>query len=108
MDRAQTYWGGEVEVSVEPHEMRMSHWVYAPKFADISGEQILFDLTGKLWDLISVSESEDALDLQLRKYPGDRPQVTLQVQRKGRVILVAGKPVDGAELERHLDTALIK
>ncbi|WP_147281785.1 hypothetical protein [Dyella solisilvae] len=86
----------------------MSHWVYAPKFADISGEQILFDLTGKLWDLISVSESEDALDLQLRKYPGDRPQVTLQVQRKGRVILVAGKPVDGAELERHLDTALIK
>jgi len=106
MNRAKTYWGGEVEVSVEPHEMRMSHWVYAPKVADISADRVLFDLTGKLWDLMSVTGTEDSLELRLRKYPGDRSEVSLQVLRNGRVLLISGRPVDGAEIERHLAAAI--
>jgi hypothetical protein len=86
--------------------MRMSHWVYAPRFADISAGQVLFDLTGKLWDLMDVTETEDVLDLRLRKYPGDRPAVNLQVQRNGRVLLISGERVDATELERHLDAAI--
>lgn len=93
-------------MSVEPHEMRMSHWVYAPKFADMSAGRVLFDLTGKLWDLMAVTETEDVLALRLRKYPGDRPEVNLQVRRNGRVFLISGRPVDAMELERHLDAAI--
>jgi hypothetical protein len=107
MDRAKTYWDGEIQVSVEPHEMRMSHWVYAPKIADVSSGRVLLDLTGKLWDLMDITETDDALSLRLRKYPGDRPEVNLQMQRNGRVLLISGRPVDGAELERHLDAAII-
>ena len=106
MDQAKTYWGGEVEVCVEPREMRMSHWVYAPKVTDISADRVLLDLTGKLWDLIDVTETEDALDLRLRKYPGDRSVVNLLVQRNGRVLSIGGRPVHGEELERHLDAAI--
>lgn len=105
MDRANTYWGGEVEVSVAPHEMRMSHWVYAPKVTDISADRMLFDLTGKLWDLMAVIETEDSLDLRLRKYPGDRSEVSLLVRRNGRVLLISGQPVNGEEIERYLEAA---
>jgi hypothetical protein len=107
MVEAKTYWGGEVEVTVEPHEMRMSHWVYAPRFTDMATGRVLFDLTGKLWDLMGVTETDDALDLRLRKYPGDRSEVTLQMQRNGRALLISGQLVDAADLERHLNDAIV-
>lgn len=106
MDQTETYWGGEIEISVEPHEMRMSHWVYAPKVIDVSARRVLFDLTGKLWDLTAVTETEDSLLLRLRKYPGDRTEVGALIQRNGRVLLISGQPVDEAEIERYLDAAM--
>ncbi|UPG91794.1 hypothetical protein L2Y96_08530 [Luteibacter aegosomaticola] len=106
MDQAASYWEGEIEISVEPHEMRMSHWVYAPKVTDISAGRVLFDLTGKLWDLTAVTETEESLLLRLRKYPGDRPEVDLLIQRNGRGLLISAQPVDEAEIERYLDAAM--
>jgi hypothetical protein len=106
MERSTSYWNGGVEVIVEPREMRMSHWVYAPKLVDASAGSVLLDLTGKLWDLVSVTDSGDSLILRLRKYPGDRPEVVIQILRDGRKIVVEGNVVDSEKLEIHLEAAI--
>ena len=106
MNWTRAYWNGEVEVSVEPLEMRMSHTVYAPRCVDISTGRILFDLTGTLWDLISVSEDVELLTFQMRKYGDGLSVVTVLLHRKGRVIEVRGTPVGSTALKQVLDEAI--
>ena len=105
MNAPTYYWTGAIEVTVEPHEMRMSHWVYAPKVVDVATGAVLLDLTGKPWDLVSVTEHPDALVFELRKYPGDRPGVTLQISRDRLEIRIGNHLVE-EDVERHLDAAL--
>jgi hypothetical protein len=105
MNAPTYYWDGAVEVTVEPHEMRMSHWVYAPRVVDVLTGTTLLDVTGKPWDLVSVTENPDALVLELRKYPGDRPGVTLQISRDSLELRVGSHVVEG-DLERYLEAAL--
>ncbi len=105
MDLLETFWDGTVQLSTDAHEMRMGHWVYAPKCVDISTGRSLFDLTGKHWDLMSVAVTDDSLDLRLRKYPGDRPEVVLQIWRDGLDVRLGGRRVACEDLEQRLDEA---
>ena len=36
MNKTNTYFDGQIRVTVTPHEMRMSHWAYAPKVEEVS------------------------------------------------------------------------
>ncbi|AKA24893.1 hypothetical protein [Pseudomonas chlororaphis] len=66
-------------ISVEPHERRMSHWVYAPRVVDTRDGRVLLDLGGGPWDLVSTAQSATAVELLLRQYPGDREAVCLSI-----------------------------
>ena len=98
---------GRLVITVEPREMRMSHWLYAPRMVDRQREQVLLDLTGSLWDLIgTANETANGIDLLLRKYPGDRASVTLSVELVSGALKLGSRAVDPAQLLSALDSAL--
>ena len=74
------YCNNRYKVSTEAHEMKMSHWVYAPKIENIETGEVLLDLTGGLWDLVAVGEDGNRLKLQMRKYPGSSPEVVVAIE----------------------------
>jgi hypothetical protein len=106
MELFGTYWQGEVFLETEAHEARNSCWVYSPRFVESSTSHTIFDLRGTLWDLMSVVESDEALLLEMRKYPGDRPPVILTIQRKGLNLYLGALHVVAEELRTSLDSAL--
>jgi hypothetical protein len=90
-------------ITVEPREMRMSHWLYAPRVVDRQSGRVLLDLSDSLWDLLSTAdETGTGIDLLLRKYPGDRPAVTLSVSLEDGQLRIAGRLVDASMLESAL------
>lgn len=102
----QNYCNGRLRVSLEPREMRMSHWLYAPKVEDLGQGRVLLDLSSGQWDLLAADESALGLDLRLRKYPGDRREVTLNIHLADLSLWLDGQAVAEAELEAALDAAL--
>lgn len=79
MSHATLYLNGRLEVLTIAEEMRMSHWIYAPKIIDRQSGAVLLDLSGDLWDLVAVKESPNAITLIMRKYPGTAPQAELVI-----------------------------
>jgi hypothetical protein len=69
MNSEQYFENGRFKLATNPHEMRMSHWVYAPVLTDTITEEVLFDLSGNIWDLQSASESSKEVILKLARYP---------------------------------------
>ncbi|CAI9007484.1 hypothetical protein [Pseudomonas chlororaphis] len=92
-------------ISVEPHEMRMSHWVYAPKVVDGRNGRVLLDLSGGPWDLVSSALSTAAVKLLLRKYPGDREAVCLSIRLVDNSLWLEGTAVAAEDIERALERA---
>ncbi|SDZ67644.1 hypothetical protein [Pseudomonas sp. NFIX28] len=92
-------------ISVEPHEMRMSHWVYAPRVVDARDGRVLLDLSGGPWDLVSSAPSTAAVELLLRKYPGDGEALCLSIRLADNSLWLAGQPVAAEGLARALDKA---
>ncbi|MBT9265234.1 hypothetical protein KKQ10_10115 [Pseudomonas sp. MG-9] len=91
-------------ITVEPREMRMSHWLYAPRVVDQRSGRELLDLSDSLWDLIATAdETASGIDLLLRKYPGDRPAVTLSISLEDGQLRIAGRQVDASVLASVLD-----
>ncbi|MCF5704948.1 hypothetical protein [Pseudomonas syringae] len=98
---------GRVAITVEPREMRMSHWLYAPKVVDQQRQQVLLDLSDSLWDLIATAdETPDSIELMLRKYPGDRGSVMLSVGLDSGELKLGGQSVASSQLLSALDSAL--
>lgn len=93
-------------LSVEPHERRMSHWVYAPKVVDTRDGRVLLDLTGTPWDLVSARQLPGTLELQLRQYPGDRPAISLGIGFADGQLRLGDQPVTVQTLEQALELAL--
>ncbi|WP_025108886.1 hypothetical protein [Pseudomonas sp. H1h] len=90
-------------ITVAPREMRMSHWLYAPRVVDQQSGRVLLDLSDSLWDLLSTAdETASGIDLVLRKYPGDGPALTLSVSLEDGQLRIAGRLVDAAMLESAL------
>jgi hypothetical protein len=98
---------GRVAITVEPREMRMSHWLYAPKVVDQQRQQVLLDLSDSLWDLIATAdETPDSIELMLRKYPGDRGSVMVSVGLDSGELRIGERRVDAGQLLAVLDSTL--
>lgn len=98
---------GRLAITVEPREMRMSHWLYAPRVVDLQREQVLLELSESLWDLLgTANETANGIELVLRKYPGDRASVRLSVELDSGELKLGGHPVDPSQLLSVLDSAL--
>ncbi|MGE1174908.1 hypothetical protein [Pseudomonas sp. BW7P1] len=108
MSETTFHCNGRLAITVEPREMRMSHWLYAPRVVDQQRNQTLLDLSASQWDLNSSKETADGIDLLLRKYPGDKPAVTLSVSLDGGALRLEGRRVDSAGLEAALDSVLFQ
>lgn len=108
MSETTFHCNGRLAITVEPREMRMSHWLYAPRVVDQQRNQTLLDLSASQWDLISSEETADGIDLLLRKYPGDMTTVTLSVSLADGALRLEGRRVDSSGLEAALDSALLQ
>ncbi len=108
MSETTFHCNGRLAITVEPREMRMSHWLYAPRVVDQQRNQTLLDLSASQWDLISSEETTDGIDLLLRKYSGDMPAVTLSVSLVDEALRLEGRRVDSSGLEAALDSLLLQ
>ena len=107
MSETTVHCDGRIAITVEPREMRMSHWLYAPLVVDQQRQQVLLDLSDSVWDLIGTAqETVSGIDLLLRKYPGDRASVTVSIDLDGGVIRVGERLIESAHLLAALDSAL--
>ncbi|WP_285418591.1 hypothetical protein [Pseudomonas sp. efr-133-TYG-5] len=106
MSETTLHCNGRLAITVEPREMRMSHWLHAPQVVDRQNQQTLLDLRDSLWDLLGTTEeTPGGIDLVLRQYPGDRPAVTLRIDLEAGTLNLAGRPVAAAQLRVELDAA---
>ncbi|WDH37928.1 hypothetical protein [Pseudomonas chlororaphis] len=96
---------GHLTISVEPHEMRMSHWVYAPRVVDARDGRVVLDLSGGPWDLVSCSPSTAAVELLLRKYPGEHEAVCLSIRLADNSLWLEGTAVATENIEGALERA---
>lgn len=105
MTDVNTYHDGRLEIRLTPREMRMSHWVHAPTVTDLETGRVLLDLSDGVWDLIRAVESPTELQLCLRRYPGDRPALTLVVRLADRSLWLDGRELAGHSLDAALNNA---
>jgi len=98
------YCNNRFKVSTEAHEMKMSHWVYAPKIENLETGEVLLDLTGDLWDLVAVSEEGNRLKLQMRKYPGSSPEVIVAIETDTNSFFYNEQVKSISELLNELET----
>jgi len=65
----QFFLQGRLKLETIPHEMRMSHWVYAPRLTDTQSGQVQLNLVGQCWDCQFAIERDDTFCLTLDGYP---------------------------------------
>lgn len=107
MSETTVHCGGRLAITVEPREMRMSHWLYAPQLVDLQQQKVLLDLSESLWDLLGTAdETANGIELVLRKYPGDRALLRLRVDLDSGELKLGGQPVDPLAIFSALDSAL--
>lgn len=102
METLSTYLGGYIKITLIPYEIRMSHWVSAPRVEDILSGKTLLDLSDELWDLLRVEEGEEKLILVLRKYPGISKEVQIVIGKDGQMFL-NGVLCDEIQLKEKLE-----
>jgi len=69
MDTKLFFQNGKLTLDINPCEIRMSHWVYAPVLTHTETAEVLFDLSGMCWDLQFADERSDEIILELALYP---------------------------------------
>jgi hypothetical protein len=69
---------GRFDLITAATEMKMSHWIEIPTLVEVKSGRIFFAL-GLQWsaDVVTWSDDSRVVTIQLRKYPGDVPGVTL-------------------------------
>ncbi|MFC3627442.1 hypothetical protein ACFOKJ_15085 [Vogesella amnigena] len=103
MEEVSTYFDGLLMVTAVPHEMRMSHWVYAPKVEETATGNVLLDLTGSLWDMVGAKEEGEILTISLRKYPGNSEEISFSIRKGERLLYLKGKAYEASGLKTELD-----
>jgi len=75
---------GQYAVMLVAEEMRMSHWLDLPILYEVEGKRRLLDLSDSLWSADSVAWSDDSrrVSLAMRRYPGDAPGVSVEIDIK--------------------------
>ncbi|MGA0560754.1 hypothetical protein ACO2Q8_29075 [Larkinella sp. VNQ87] len=62
---------GTFSIIFDTFEVRMSHWIQAPRVFRVQDQAQLFDLQGDVWSADKVTWLSDSeVELYVRKYPG--------------------------------------
>ncbi|TDG37366.1 hypothetical protein EZJ43_04410 [Pedobacter changchengzhani] len=64
------YLNKQIKVTCSIFEARNSLWVYSPKIENLAKNIILLDLIGTPWDNCGTEETENGIQIKLRKFPG--------------------------------------
>jgi hypothetical protein len=71
---------GKYRIEFACNEMRMSHWVCAPKIIDTQTKAVILDLWHtSLWDGSASFTQQGEIILFLRKYPGTSPGIEIKI-----------------------------
>lgn len=72
---------GRYAVVIAPYEMRMSHWVNEASLHDVASEKLILQLGRDLWSTDKVEWSSDSsrLMVEMRRYPGDVPGLSAEL-----------------------------
>lgn len=105
MSDDEEFFQGRLGLSTTWREMRMSHWLHNPRLVERASARVLLDLQGSLWDLLSSHESATALELALRRYPGDHPALTLRIEAMDFSLWLGAQRLEPAQVEPALEAA---
>ncbi|MGF1769185.1 hypothetical protein L4D06_17620 [Enterovibrio makurazakiensis] len=103
METVLDFLSGKYRLSTTPHEMRMSHWVYAPVIIDIETNEIILNLEGNIWDLRSAGESQDSIILKLSRYPDGVTEYTVEIIPDAATAIVEGVSLSVTRIVQFLD-----
>ncbi len=72
---------GRYCIAVGSYEMRMSHWINSAALLRIEPRELLLDMGDSLWstDLVEWSADSRRVTVEMRRYPGDGPSITLDL-----------------------------
>ena len=103
MSSDKFFCSGRYRLRTVPHEMKMSHWVYAPVLSDEREGHNILDLSNGAWDLIEATEDENKIILSMARYPdsNDKHQITLLLTES--LVMVSGKAYPISETKRVLN-----
>ncbi len=83
MSEVQRYFSpdGRYCIAVGSYEMRMSHWINTASLMRIEPRELLLEMGDSLWstDLIEWSADSRRVTVEMRRYPGDAPSITLDL-----------------------------
>ena len=102
MELEQYFHQGRIKLEIIPHEMKMSHWVYAPVLTDTKLNKCILNLTNKVWDLESVKETEHSIMLLLKKYSKELRQYELEIFIDKNEASINGTVISISEIEASL------
>lgn len=87
----------------------MSLWVYPPQIVDTSTDSLIFKVSDPNWSMDYAKwESEDTVRLGVRKYPGDRRPMGLEIRIDclSRTAEIEGRSFPLSRAEAELELAL--
>ncbi len=103
MNTEQSFHKGKFKLETIPHEMRMSHWIYAPVLIDTESHTKVLDLIGNIWDLRSATESTDSITLMLARYPDGGKEYEVKLYPTKGEACINGKPTKISSVVESLD-----
>lgn len=91
----------------DPWEPRMSLWVYPPEIIDTETQDLVLRFVDPNWSMdFAKWESETVVHLGLRKYPGDREVISVQVDCETRFGAIGDSRFLLIDLEKAMELVL--
>ncbi|WP_396586615.1 hypothetical protein [Bermanella sp. R86510] len=103
MNTEQYFHKGKFKLETIPHEMRMSHWVYAPVLIDVETNTKVIDLIGNIWDFRSATESSESITIILARYPDGAKEYELKLYPAKGEASINGKLTKISSVVKVLD-----
>lgn len=103
MSTEQYFHMGKFKLETIPHEMKMSHWVYAPVLINTESNVAVLDLTGNVWDFRSATESTDSITLLLARYPDGSKEYEIRLYPSKGEATINGKLTQIQAISEALD-----
>lgn len=98
---------GNYVVVIAPNEMRMSHWINSAAIWEIASSKVVVVLGGELWSTDYVAWKPDhALEVGMRRYPGDVPRLTAAVDLDGERVQITSSAENATVSFQELNTWL--
>lgn len=64
------FFNNKIKVTCRVFEARNTLWIYSPKIENLDKNIVLLDLTATEWDNCGTTETENGIEMKLRKFPG--------------------------------------